>query len=156
MINFLASSNSYDASNNNTSQREREKDADAERVCMCKLHSIPEAWNIQWCVGYYRSMCRIYSTCTKIESDSFRQCKQVAARKCNILLWRIQLTGNVQVRISKRKNIENHVLDRFANTMRVDLLEERVACVEHFVNVVDLLVMEADLVVDDTRERQQS
>ena len=62
----------------------------------------------------------------------------------------------MQEGVGERQNVEDHVLDGLADAVRVDLLEERVARVEELVDVVDLLVVEADLVVDDAREGHEA
>jgi len=68
----------------------------------------------------------------------------------------IELLRDVHVGISKGQNIVDHVLNSFVHTMRVHLLEEGIARVEHGIEIIHFLAVETDLLIDNTAELHQT
>ena len=70
-------------------------------------------------------------------------------------LWRLEFLRDLENRIGGGQDIVDHAFDRSVDSVRVHLLEERVTSVEQVVEVVNLLRVEANLLVDDSAELQE-
>lgn len=57
---------------------------------------------------------------------------------------------NAEFFVSKIECVSDHEFDRFAYSVGVDLFEERIASVEHLVDVVGLLCVVANFVVNNS------
>ena len=68
----------------------------------------------------------------------------------------IQLLRDPHEGVGKSKSIINHVFDGLIHSVSVHLLEERITSVEHSIKIVNLLGVEANLLVDDATELHQT